>query len=49
VGVILPPGPATVELRFIPAGLIPGLVLAAAAAVALAGVAVGRRRSVQPG
>jgi len=49
VGVILPPGPATVELRFIPAGLMPGLVLAAAAAAALAGVAIGRRRSVQPG
>jgi hypothetical protein len=44
VGVVLPPGPATVELRFVPVGLWPGLALAIAAAAALGGASAARRR-----
>jgi len=44
LGVVLPPGPADVQLRFVPPGFRLGLALQAAAAIALAGVAWWRRR-----
>jgi hypothetical protein len=44
LGVLLPAGPVTVALRFVPVGLLPGAAFAAAAALALAAVAAGRRR-----
>ena len=40
LGVVLPPGPATVALRFVPVGLWPGLALVIAAAAALAGLSL---------
>jgi uncharacterized membrane protein YfhO len=45
LGIVLPPGPATVELRFVPVGLRGGIAAAAGTALALAAIAlVGRRR-----
>ena len=43
LGVVLPPSAATVELRFVPAGLWPGIALAAIAAAALVAASAGRR------
>ena len=48
LGVALPGGAATVELRFVPVGLWPG-ALAALAAALLCGVAAGRKKSVKIG
>jgi len=44
LGVVLPPGPATVELRFVPRGLVPGLWAAIAAATALVAAVAWQRR-----
>jgi hypothetical protein len=44
LGVVLPASAATVELRFVPVGLPPGIALALAAAAALAGAALWRRK-----
>ncbi len=44
LGVVLPASAATVELRFVPVGLRPGIALALVAAVALAGAGIARRR-----
>ena len=44
LGVVLPPGASTVELRFVPIGLPGGTASAAGAALALAAIAVIRRR-----
>jgi hypothetical protein len=43
LGVQLPPGPASVDLRFVPAGLVPGIGALIAACAGLS-VAMGRRR-----
>jgi len=44
LGVVLPASAATVELRFVPVGLPPGIALAVAVAAALAGAALWRRK-----
>jgi hypothetical protein len=44
LGVVLPPAAATVELRFLPAGLWSGILLALAAAAAIAATHIWRRR-----
>ena len=49
LGVLLPPSAATVEMRFVPVGLWPGLALALAAAAALAAASAGRRRWARAG
>ncbi|HYY52532.1 MAG TPA: hypothetical protein VE755_06655, partial [Myxococcales bacterium] len=49
IGVILPASAVTVELRFIPAGLLPGMEIALAAAAALLIAQWGRRKWVRVG
>jgi hypothetical protein len=49
LGVALPASEHTVVLRFVPVGLWPGALFAAAAAAALGGVAWSRRKSVKRG
>jgi hypothetical protein len=49
LGVALPASEHTVVLRFVPVGLWPGALFAAAAAAALGGVAWSRRKSVKSG
>jgi len=44
LGVVLPASAATVELRFVPVGLLPGIALALVAAAALLGAGIVRRR-----
>jgi hypothetical protein len=44
LGVVLPASAATVDLRFVPVGLRPGIALALAAAAAVAAAALWRRK-----
>ena len=47
LGVVLPPSEVKVELRFVPAGLLPGAAIALAAGAALAAASWGRRKWVR--
>src|SRR5207248_3504219 len=49
LGVVLPPSAVNVELKFVPAGLVPGLALAFAAALALVAARWRRRKWVPVG
>jgi hypothetical protein len=49
LGVVLPPSAVTVELKFVPAGFLPGLAVALAAAGALLAARWGRRKWVPVG
>jgi len=49
LGVVLPPSEVKVELRFVPAGLLPGVAIALAAAAVLAAASWGRRKWVRVG
>ena len=49
LGVLLPPSPVTVELRFVPAGLLPGIAVALAAIASLLLARWGRRKWVPVG
>jgi hypothetical protein len=49
LGVVLPPSAVKVELRFVPAGLLPGVAIAFAAGAALAAASWRRRKWVRVG